>query len=112
MALNLQIMSVYDPDYFQKTKDKYLKRHKKNKQRLKEMVDKLKELPCTDCGQTFPTECMDFDHRDPEEKSDNVGTMVSNGQGTQRILDEIKKCDLVCANCHRIRTHRRQMANR
>jgi hypothetical protein len=57
-----------------------------------------------DCGGTFPPECMDFDHRPGEKK------LFGIGQGLRRkleaLLAEIAKCDLVCANCHRIRTHR------
>ena len=68
------------------------------------MLDKLKNKPCLDCGNTFPPECMDFDHvRD--RKVSNVGSLRRNSWRV--IFDEIAKCDLVCANCHRIRTKRR-----
>jgi len=70
-------------------------------------VEKLKNQPCTDCGQTFPRVCMDFDHV-RGEKLGNVGTMVSHGWSRQKIMDEIAKCELVCANCHRIRTSDRR----
>lgn len=69
------------------------------------VVDDLKSKPCTDCGRSFPAVCMDFDHRDPSSKVLAVSHMVSLGYSLQRILDEIDKCDLVCANCHRVRTH-------
>lgn len=74
-------------------------------------VNELKSSPCVDCGGTFPTVCMDFDHV-PERgpKGWNVGSMVSHGYSRELILSEIAKCDLVCANCHRIRTNRRTHA--
>jgi hypothetical protein len=48
---------------------------------------------------------MDFDHRDGETKLFNIGNATNFDR--QRILAEIHKCDLVCANCHRIRTQLR-----
>ena len=66
--------------------------------------------PCCDCGRMFPAECMDFDHRDWDSKTNNVGTMVSHGHNKEKIWAEIAKCDLVCSNCHRIRTRRTRLA--
>lgn len=62
--------------------------------------------PCTDCGGYFPSECMDFDHRPGEVKLRNIGKM-SNYRSHDLIREEIAKCDLVCANCHRTRTRKR-----
>ena len=61
-----------------------------------------KNKPCADCKGLFSTVCMDFDHRDPHEKKANISRMYQNTM--EQILDEIAKCDLVCSNCHRIRT--------
>ncbi len=68
------------------------------------IVDELKNNPCMDCGGRFPVVCMDFDHRDPTQKVREISYMVK-GCRIEDILAEIEKCDLVCANCHRIRTH-------
>lgn len=65
---------------------------------------KLKVGPCCDCGGTFPSECMDFDHV-RGEKVRNVALMRTCSNVT--FLAEVAKCDLVCANCHRIRTKKR-----
>jgi rRNA-processing protein FCF1 len=46
---------------------------------------------------------MDFDHRDPTTKRMAVTRMIGRA-GTARILEEVAKCDIVCANCHRLRT--------
>jgi hypothetical protein len=48
-----------------------------------------------------------LDHRDPGQKRTEVTRMIGRA-GTARILDEIAKCDIVCANCHRLRTFRRR----
>ena len=67
-----------------------------------ELMISLKSTPCADCGGVFPTVCMDFDHRDPAEKINSIAHWsLTDVVG---LLAEIAKCDLVCANCHRIRT--------
>jgi len=52
---------------------------------------------------------MDFDHREGEEKLFNISALNANRWvSVAQLLAEIKKCDLVCANCHRERTHQRR----
>ena len=76
------------------------------KKRRKEFVDELKNKPCMDCKNRFPSVCMDFDHRDETQKKFNIAAMIGQGGFSLETLKaEIAKCDLVCANCHRIRTH-------
>ena len=50
---------------------------------------------------------MDFDHRDPSAKTMQVSDLVGKSKSWSRIAEEIAKCDLVCANCHRIRSFER-----
>jgi hypothetical protein len=52
---------------------------------------------------------MEFDHRDASAKTQGVTRMVGRAS-LQRIMDEVAKCDVVCANCHRMRTFRRRGA--
>jgi len=56
--------------------------------------------PCADCGGVFPPECMDFDHV-RGTKLFSIGWRMAGSHLT--LQREIEKCDLVCANCHRIR---------
>jgi hypothetical protein len=63
----------------------------------------LREHPCVDCGES-DIRCLDFDHRDPTQKSMNVSAMVFLHVAWKRIEAEIAKCDVRCANCHRKRT--------
>lgn len=61
---------------------------------------------CIDCYQKLPPYVLQFDHRDPAEKSFNLssgGTIAYHKQ-----LEESLKCDLVCANCHADRTHKQR----
>lgn len=67
-----------------------------------EWINSIKDKPCADCGKTFPSCCMDFDHV-RGKKFKGIGRMV--GFSEARILEEIAKCDVVCACCHRVRTH-------
>lgn len=65
----------------------------------------LKSSPCADCNGKFPPECMDFDHIRGEKK---FAISASIYLSPERIANELAKCELVCANCHRIRTKQRQ----
>lgn len=66
-------------------------------------LTELKQRPCIDCGGKFPDVAMDFDHV-RGEKLFNIGQAVHHDMAWQRLLDEVAKCDIVCANCHRIRS--------
>lgn len=72
----------------------------------KAFLREIKRRPCVDCGQYFPPEAMDFDHRDPSQKTECVSKVVK--VGVAAVAREAAKCDLVCACCHRIRTARRR----
>jgi hypothetical protein len=51
---------------------------------------------------------MDFDHREGTTKKYNVGSMFAHHHSKASIEEEVAKCDLVCSNCHRIRTQKRR----
>jgi hypothetical protein len=70
------------------------------------ILAKLRDVPCADCGRRFEACAMDFDHREPGAKEHTVTRMVGRAS-TEAILAEVAKCDIVCANCHRVRTWRR-----
>jgi hypothetical protein len=68
----------------------------------------IKSNPCVDCGGKFEVCCMDFDHRIGTTKAYNVGSMFAHHYSRELIETELAKCDLVCSNCHRIRTRDRR----
>jgi hypothetical protein len=68
----------------------------------REWIRQLKSVPCKDCGGNFHWVAMDFDHLG--DKEFDVGCMVGLGYGRKKILAEIAKCEVVCSNCHRLRT--------
>ena len=61
---------------------------------------------CADCPQTDPR-VFEFDHLPEFTKSKDISAMIRDGNSWERILEEIAKCDIVCANCHRIRGYER-----
>ena len=71
----------------------------------KEFVAWLKDVPCLDCGRRFPPCAMDFDHRPGTTKEGSIAAMYSSS--AEKYMAEVVKCDLVCACCHRVRTHSR-----
>jgi hypothetical protein len=59
--------------------------------------------PCMDCGKSFHPKCMEFHHREPHTKKGEVRRILRDGYSMQTIMNEIGKCDLLCAICHRMR---------
>lgn len=56
------------------------------------------EVGCHICGESDPV-CLDFHHKDPEEKLFTIG--MSSGRKRSVLLSEIAKCEVLCSNCHR-----------
>jgi hypothetical protein len=71
------------------------------------MLAYLRDHPCADCAEPDPV-VLDFDHRPGVEKRFEIARAVNaSTRAWSAILQEIAKCDVVCANCHRRRTARR-----
>lgn len=89
-----------------KSRDKERERHKNKRALLKAAAIHYLGGSCLDCGfsDLSRPEVFDFDH--VEAKTDNVATLI-NKKGWEAIQDELDKCELVCANCHRTRTKNR-----
>ena len=78
---------------------------------LASYIRKLKEnSPCLDCGEYYPYYVMDFDHV-RGKKHKNVMELIPT-LSKKKIDQEIAKCEIVCSNCHRIRTHLRKNQKR
>jgi hypothetical protein len=73
--------------------------------RNRTIINDAKDKPCMDCGIKYPIHVMDFDHA-RDVKTAAVSRMTS--LAVETVLKEIAKCDVVCSNCHRERTHRRR----
>lgn len=97
----------YQRKSYAKHREKRNAHSKQKYEKIREWFDNLKNKPCTDCHTIFPACCMDWDHL--HNKTALVGRLLVS-YNKNRILEEIKKCELVCANCHRIRTQNRRLA--
>ena len=94
--------------WYERHKQAQIARVKKQGQRNREEVQAYKRgKPCADCQQCYPHYVMDFDHV-RGEKIANVADIMRVNMSRKKLWDEIAKCDLVCSNCHRIRTHERR----
>lgn len=101
----------YQRAWYAKNKEKQKARTRKYRFVLKDKVSEYKAShPCVDCGEMYPSCVMDFDHTG-EDKSANVSFLAS-GNYSKKVWEEIEKCELVCSNCHRIRTHNRDHTHR
>ena len=81
-----------------------------DKQEFKKRLQIIKEKSgCLDCGEKNHI-VLDFDHL--TNKKYNISRMIHDGFSWAAIKKEIAKCEVVCANCHRIRTHNRFVQNK
>lgn len=99
--------NAYDRDWYRRNKQSHIqavneaKRHRTERNRA--LIRDAKSVPCADCGVSYPSYVMDFDHGDADKEA-HVGQAIWSWS-RQRLLSEINKCDVVCANCHRERTY-------
>jgi len=63
---------------------------------------------CADCRYVGPPFMFDFDHRDPSTKTHSLSGAMAKINSIAACREEAAKCDLVCALCHRMRTHRQR----
>lgn len=73
--------------------------------KLKRKLVDLLGGQCIDCGYSAHLAALDFDHVDPKTKKFMIGEELGNPYRYYDLLEEIKKCVIRCANCHRIKTH-------
>lgn len=86
-------------EWYQRNKERLNQKAKLQKQRIKELIDTFK-TECKICGEKRKP-CLVFHHRNPQNKTIEIASMAQRGFGTKKALEEIKKCDVLCANCHR-----------
>jgi hypothetical protein len=101
---------AYKKQWYLRNRDLVKKRAKKNNAlyaaELRKIVGSIKQSnPCGDCGNYFHFSAMDFDH--VGKKLHTVSRLVNDSRNLSRVLKEISRCELVCANCHRVRTWKR-----
>ena len=104
----MKCQRAYSRQHYQSNKTQHNARRVQNRygeaKAKRSVIDARKSVPCMDCGVRFPSYVMDFDHREPRRKLFEISG--SEYRFTlEVIIAEMDKCDVVCSNCHRIRTH-------
>jgi hypothetical protein len=95
----------YNVSYYRRNRQNEIDRVVTRQRATLEFLRQLRRVPCKDCGGTFLPHQMDFDHREPERKSFNVTSSRAMLMRRERLVEEIAKCDIICANCHAVRTY-------
>lgn len=67
------------------------------------IADYLKDKSCIECGENRIA-CLHFHHRDETTKEFSIAQTSAKGYGWDNTLKEIDKCDILCANCHAVKT--------
>jgi hypothetical protein len=104
-AKNETYFADYRHENAKKIGQKSVRCQQRSKHERYNSIQILKSAPCQDCSRSFPFYVMDFDHRDPSLKVAGISTMVKTYVPWPKVLEEIAKCDLLCACCHRLRTY-------
>jgi hypothetical protein len=97
--------AAYKQEHYAANRDRYIANAQRRKQavvaeRARHLVDFFRQHPCVDCGERDPI-VLEFDHLRDKRFELSKGIRDRNWRD---VLDEIAKCDVVCANCHRRRT--------
>ena len=100
--------SEFSREHYQKNRARYIERSRARSKRELQwrmgwLKSYLREHPCVDCGET-DIMVLEFDHL--RDKTFNVSHGIRN-MSWERVLQEIQKCEVLCGNCHRLRTLRR-----
>ncbi len=98
----------YKRTHYGKHKQAYIAKSARQKEeavrRNHEFVaEYLRTHPCIDCGETNIV-VLEFDHRSGKDRP--ISRLIGSGLSREKILNEISKCDVRCANCHRRKTAR------
>lgn len=81
---------------------------KKKYQQKKQQIQELKsQMKCAKCGESRGY-VLDFHHLNPEQKENTIARMTSNNYELNKVYDEVKKCIVLCSNCHREFHHFKQ----
>ena len=100
--------SIRNRAYYKNNQERLKKRHKDRRQNLrarnrKYVAEYLAKNPCVDCGEDDPI-ILEFDHV-RGKKLTHVTKLARDNASLKRLDEEIAKCEVRCANCHRIKTH-------
>lgn len=91
----------YQRKWYLQNQEKQIQKTKEHKKQIREwFVEYKSKLSCESCGENHIA-CLDFHHTEPEKKRNIVSRLVQLSGSRKRIMEEIKKCIVLCSNCHR-----------
>ena len=99
-------LKLWMADWYQRNNANPEWKEQRNKQRAQKRRDNKRKAVefmgdrCARCGESFPDCCYDFHHKDPLDSNEVPSTILHCSW--KRIEEELSKCIMVCANCHRI----------
>ena len=90
----------YNKLHYQANKQYYIDKSQRRKDEAKQFFAEMKsKLRCKECGQDHPA-TLQFHHRDRSEKEIDISQAIGRNWSLKKIEKEIKKCTVLCANCH------------
>ena len=101
----LEWMRIYQVQWRKTHPERYKENTRRWQQKNRRVIHAAKRKPCADCKTRYPYYVMDFDHVRGVKRFDI--SRGANSQTVSAVIAEIAKCDVVCSNCHRKRTHKR-----
>ena len=82
--------------------DYYKNKVNRNKEKIKDIILQYKQgKKCSRCNFSNPL-ALDFHHKNPKDKEFSISKAYIKGIGIEKLEKEIAKCEILCANCHRI----------
>lgn len=98
---NADKLRRYRRKWYSRNKTHAINKTLKRKQNMRKWLSKYKgNLCCIQCGENHIA-CLEFHHKNPNEKDLTISATITQGWGKLRILEEISKCEVYCSNCHR-----------
>jgi hypothetical protein len=98
----------YNKGWYQRHRERLLEKRRQHNEELRKWLRRYKsKLRCVICGENHPA-ILQFHHRDKANKSFTIADVVRRATSLKQITNEIKKCDVLCVNCHAKR-HWREM---
>lgn len=102
----------YNVYYYRSHRSQEIERVMRRQRATVEWLRDLRRVPCDDCREMFAPHMMDFDHRDSSKKLFAITGGHAPLMSHHKLIAEIEKCDIVCANCHALRTYAKLMDRR
>lgn len=89
-------------EWYQQHKDHMRQKQRDRRAAIRRWLQEevLAGKTCSRCSES-DSDCFDFHHKDPSLKEFNMGEVLMRKMGKERILNELAKCEILCANCHR-----------